>query len=221
MDCITTHIRTTERMLDKGDPTISGMPDTRAFVFIVRGCKRNGHHGICLTSVSRDLSFVKKGKFCRKEQRGIEGQQIDFVLKWLSRVGSEVGLTKGKLEPWASLFRVHNVDLLNSLHELMMREGRKKGKETREEGRRRKGRRRKKRRKESGEREEPALDGEKGLVRDWSGKTMNAEGEKDYKDNHRDEITDFVQSIPGFQECNKDIETWLAIYAEDSVDFKC
>ncbi|GFW39790.1 hypothetical protein TNCV_2419561 [Trichonephila clavipes] len=30
--------------------------------------------------------------------------------------------------------------------------------------------------KESGEREEPALDGEKGLVRDWSGKTMNARG---------------------------------------------
>ncbi|GFT31168.1 hypothetical protein TNCV_3645641 [Trichonephila clavipes] len=30
--------------------------------------------------------------------------------------------------------------------------------------------------KESGEREEPALDGEKGLVRYWSGKTMNAGG---------------------------------------------
>ncbi|GFV91573.1 hypothetical protein TNCV_770391 [Trichonephila clavipes] len=30
--------------------------------------------------------------------------------------------------------------------------------------------------KESGEREEPALDGEKGLVWDWSGKTMNAGG---------------------------------------------
>ncbi|GFU11513.1 hypothetical protein TNCV_4551261 [Trichonephila clavipes] len=44
---------------------------------------------------SRDLSFVKKEKFCRKEQRGIVGQQIDFVLKWLSRVGSEVGPTKG------------------------------------------------------------------------------------------------------------------------------
>ncbi|GFU88438.1 uncharacterized protein TNCV_3353781 [Trichonephila clavipes] len=33
-------------------------------------------------------------------------KKIDFVLKWLSRVGSEVGSTKGKLEPWASLFRV-------------------------------------------------------------------------------------------------------------------
>ncbi|GFU25962.1 hypothetical protein TNCV_5104591 [Trichonephila clavipes] len=30
--------------------------------------------------------------------------------------------------------------------------------------------------KKSREREEPALDGEKGLVRDWSGKTMNAGG---------------------------------------------
>ncbi|GFX64032.1 uncharacterized protein TNCV_1791531 [Trichonephila clavipes] len=29
-----------------------------------------------------------------KEQRGIVGQQIDFVLKWLSRVGLEVGPTK-------------------------------------------------------------------------------------------------------------------------------
>ncbi|GFS91300.1 uncharacterized protein TNCV_1307071 [Trichonephila clavipes] len=45
---------------------------------------------------SRDLSFVKKGKFCRKEQRGIVGQQIDFVLKCLSRVGSEVEPTKGE-----------------------------------------------------------------------------------------------------------------------------
>ncbi|GFV40626.1 hypothetical protein TNCV_2117021 [Trichonephila clavipes] len=33
-------------------------------------------------------------------------KKIDFVLKWLSRVGSEVGPTKGKLETWASMFRV-------------------------------------------------------------------------------------------------------------------
>ncbi|GFW96406.1 hypothetical protein TNCV_2294781 [Trichonephila clavipes] len=33
-------------------------------------------------------------------------KKIDFVLKGLSRVGSEVGPTKGKLETWASLFRV-------------------------------------------------------------------------------------------------------------------
>ncbi|GFW08734.1 hypothetical protein TNCV_20301 [Trichonephila clavipes] len=33
-------------------------------------------------------------------------KKIDFVLKWLSRVGSEVEPTTGKLETWASLFRV-------------------------------------------------------------------------------------------------------------------
>ncbi|GFW01814.1 uncharacterized protein TNCV_60661 [Trichonephila clavipes] len=33
-------------------------------------------------------------------------KKIDFVLKWSSRVGSEVGPTKGKLETGASLFRV-------------------------------------------------------------------------------------------------------------------
>ncbi|GFX06300.1 hypothetical protein TNCV_505201 [Trichonephila clavipes] len=39
------------------------------------------------------------------------------------------------------------------------------------------GRRREKERKRVGrEREEPALDGEKGLVRDWSGKAMHAKG---------------------------------------------
>ncbi|GFX06297.1 hypothetical protein TNCV_505171 [Trichonephila clavipes] len=32
--------------------------------------------------------------------------------------------------------------------------------------------------KESGDREEPPLDGEKGLVRDWSGKAMNARGDE-------------------------------------------
>ncbi|GFS92924.1 hypothetical protein TNCV_1886021 [Trichonephila clavipes] len=41
------------------------------------------------------------------------------------------------------------------------------------------------------------------------------EGEKDYNDDHRDEITDFVQSIQGFQECDEDIETWMACDAED------
>ncbi|GFW29891.1 hypothetical protein TNCV_2673411 [Trichonephila clavipes] len=33
-------------------------------------------------------------------------KKIDFVLKWMSRVGSEVGPTKDKLDTWASLFRV-------------------------------------------------------------------------------------------------------------------
>ncbi|GFW38224.1 uncharacterized protein TNCV_3839521 [Trichonephila clavipes] len=42
------------------------------------------------------------------------------------------------------------------------------------------------------------------------------ESEKDYNDDHREEITDFVQSIPGFQECNEeDVETWMACDAED------
>ncbi|GFU12173.1 hypothetical protein TNCV_1719591 [Trichonephila clavipes] len=29
---------------------------------------------------------------------------------------------------------------------------------------------------------------------------VNLEGEKEFNDDHREEITDFVQSIPGFQE---------------------
>ncbi|GFU74822.1 hypothetical protein TNCV_4424851 [Trichonephila clavipes] len=45
--------------------------------------------------------------------------------------------------------------------------------------------------------------------------------QKDYNDDHRDEINDFDRSIRGFQECDEDIETWMAIDAEDSVDFKC
>ncbi|GFW96567.1 uncharacterized protein TNCV_2846241 [Trichonephila clavipes] len=39
------------------------------------------------------------------------------------------------------------------------------------------------------------------------------EGEKDFNGNHREEITDFVQKIPGFQECDK--EAWMACEAED------
>ncbi|GFU88719.1 hypothetical protein TNCV_4443961 [Trichonephila clavipes] len=52
----------------------------------------------------------------------------------------------------------------------------------------------------------------------WS----NLEGEKDFNDDHREEITDFVQSIPGFQECDEeDIESpeWHAI--QKTGDFKC
>ncbi|GFW39792.1 uncharacterized protein TNCV_2419581 [Trichonephila clavipes] len=57
------------------------------------------------------------------------------------------------------------------------RGGRERGDGKREEKRRERERGDGKREeKESGEREEPALDGEKGLVRDWSGKTMNARG---------------------------------------------
>ncbi|GFX23746.1 uncharacterized protein TNCV_3596881 [Trichonephila clavipes] len=37
------------------------------------------------------------------------------------------------------------------------------------------------------------------------------EGEKDFNDDHREENTDFVQSIAGFQECDEeDVETWMA-----------
>ncbi|GFY05695.1 uncharacterized protein TNCV_4403621 [Trichonephila clavipes] len=41
------------------------------------------------------------------------------------------------------------------------------------------------------------------------------EGEKDFNDDHR-EITDFVQSIPRFPECDEaHVETWMACNAED------
>ncbi|GFV36971.1 hypothetical protein TNCV_4545591 [Trichonephila clavipes] len=41
------------------------------------------------------------------------------------------------------------------------------------------------------------------------------EGEKDFNDDHREEIIDCVQLIPGFQECDEDVETWMAYDAED------
>ncbi|GFU92262.1 uncharacterized protein TNCV_1338431 [Trichonephila clavipes] len=42
------------------------------------------------------------------------------------------------------------------------------------------------------------------------------EGEKDFNDDHREEFTDFVQSIPVYLECDEeDIETWMACDAED------
>ncbi|PRD35601.1 UNVERIFIED_CONTAM: hypothetical protein NCL1_11077 [Trichonephila clavipes] len=45
---------------------------------------------------------------------------------------------------------------------------------------------------------------------------FNLEDEKDFNDDHREEITDFVQSIPGFRECDEeDVETWMACDAED------
>ncbi|GFV22239.1 uncharacterized protein TNCV_4564421 [Trichonephila clavipes] len=44
---------------------------------------------------------------------------------------------------------------------------------------------------------------------------VNLEGEKDYNDDHGEEIIDFVQSIPGFQECDEDVRTWFASDAED------
>ncbi|GFY25698.1 uncharacterized protein TNCV_3060301 [Trichonephila clavipes] len=42
------------------------------------------------------------------------------------------------------------------------------------------------------------------------------ESEKGFNDDHREEITDFIQSIPRFQECDEeDVETWMACDAED------
>ncbi|GFT02836.1 hypothetical protein TNCV_1846491 [Trichonephila clavipes] len=56
----------------------------------------------------------------------------------------------------------------------------------------------------------------------WNKLWPDLEVEKGFNDDHRKEITDFVQSIPGFQECDEeDVETWMAINDEDSVDFKC
>ncbi|GFX78653.1 ras-specific guanine nucleotide-releasing factor 1 [Trichonephila clavipes] len=43
------------------------------------------------------------------------------------------------------------------------------------------------------------------------------ECEKDFSDDHREEITGFVKSIPGFQECDEDAETWMACDAEECV----
>ncbi|PRD25821.1 UNVERIFIED_CONTAM: hypothetical protein NCL1_39815 [Trichonephila clavipes] len=45
--------------------------------------------------------------------------------------------------------------------------------------------------------------------------SVDLDGEKDINDDHREEITDFVQSIPGFQEWDEDVETWMACDAED------
>ncbi|GFT23440.1 uncharacterized protein TNCV_2016961 [Trichonephila clavipes] len=44
----------------------------------------------------------------------------------------------------------------------------------------------------------------------------NLKGEKDFNDNHRKKLNDFVQSIPGFQECDEDdVETGMACDEED------
>ncbi|GFW79676.1 HTH CENPB-type domain-containing protein [Trichonephila clavipes] len=40
--------------------------------------------------------------------------------------------------------------------------------------------------------------------------------EKDLNEDHREEITDFVQLTPGFQECDEEyVETWMACDEED------
>ncbi|GFS89147.1 uncharacterized protein TNCV_1258961 [Trichonephila clavipes] len=50
----------------------------------------------------------------------------------------------------------------------------------------------------------------------WNKLWPDLEGKKDFNDDHREEITDFVQSIPRLQECNEeDVEAWMACDAED------
>ncbi|GFW42325.1 uncharacterized protein TNCV_1207781 [Trichonephila clavipes] len=50
----------------------------------------------------------------------------------------------------------------------------------------------------------------------WNKPWPDLEGESDFNDDHREEITDFVQSIQGFQEGDEeDVETWMAYNAED------
>ncbi|GFX60565.1 hypothetical protein TNCV_3061381 [Trichonephila clavipes] len=41
------------------------------------------------------------------------------------------------------------------------------------------------------------------------------EGEKDFNDGHREANTGFVQSTPRFQDCDEDVEAWMACDAED------
>ncbi|GFU92780.1 hypothetical protein TNCV_3683271 [Trichonephila clavipes] len=51
-------------------------------------------------------------------------------------------------------------------------------------------------------------------------RNQRGKGKNDYNDDPRNEIADFVQSILGFQKCDEDIETWMAMDGDDSVDFK-
>ncbi|GFV83392.1 hypothetical protein TNCV_3055391 [Trichonephila clavipes] len=49
----------------------------------------------------------------------------------------------------------------------------------------------------------------------WNKLWSDLEGEKDFNDDHREEITIFVQSITRFQECDEDVENWRTCDAED------
>ncbi|GFX76254.1 uncharacterized protein TNCV_4036551 [Trichonephila clavipes] len=49
----------------------------------------------------------------------------------------------------------------------------------------------------------------------WNKLWPDLDGEKDFNDDHREDITDFVQSILGFQECDEVVETWMACDAKD------
>ncbi|GFU95592.1 uncharacterized protein TNCV_3332591 [Trichonephila clavipes] len=54
------------------------------------------------------------------------------------------------------------------------------------------------------------------LIRNiWNKLWPDLEGEKNFYDDRREEITDFVQPIPGFKECDEDVETWTACDAEN------
>ncbi|PRD27130.1 UNVERIFIED_CONTAM: hypothetical protein NCL1_36212 [Trichonephila clavipes] len=47
----------------------------------------------------------------------------------------------------------------------------------------------------------------------WNKLWPDLEGKKDFNDRGGD--SNFFQSIPGFQECDEDVETWMACDAED------
>ncbi|GFV47223.1 uncharacterized protein TNCV_4828791 [Trichonephila clavipes] len=49
----------------------------------------------------------------------------------------------------------------------------------------------------------------------WNKLWPDLAGEKEFNDDHGEENTAFVQSIPSFQECDEDVETWRACDAED------
>ncbi|GFX58214.1 hypothetical protein TNCV_4049721 [Trichonephila clavipes] len=49
----------------------------------------------------------------------------------------------------------------------------------------------------------------------WNKLWPDLKGEKDFNYDPRQENTDFVKSIPEFQKCNEDVETWMACDEED------
>ncbi|GFX97822.1 hypothetical protein TNCV_4904731 [Trichonephila clavipes] len=54
----------------------------------------------------------------------------------------------------------------------------------------------------------------------WNKLWSDLEGRKDVNDDHREEITNFVQLIPIFHDCDEeDVETWHEM--QKTVDFKC
>ncbi|GFU84872.1 hypothetical protein TNCV_2128131 [Trichonephila clavipes] len=54
------------------------------------------------------------------------------------------------------------------------------------------------------------------LQNGWNKWEPYLDDEKEFNDDHREEITFFVQSIPEIQECDKeDVESWMACNGED------